>query len=66
MEKTITKLEVSRLKLKWKPKCQICGRPLTFVYEGTTGKLGEKCPQCKQEYLVDTGAMEVIRILKAC
>lgn len=65
MEKTITKTEVNKMKLKGKPKCPACGIPLTFIFEGSTGFSSEKCPRCKQEYLVNTGTLEVIKILKA-
>lgn len=41
-----------------------CGIPLSFIYEGSVGFSSEKCPRCKQEYLVDTGSLEVIKILK--
>ena len=63
--RTITQEQLQDMKLKGKPKCPMCGIPLTFIYEGSTGFSSEKCPRCKQEYLVDTGTLEVIRILKA-
>ena len=53
------------MKLKGKPKCPSCDNPLTFVYEGAKGMLGEKCPRCKQEFLIDTETLDVFRILKA-
>ena len=65
MIKTITKTEVNKMKLKGKPKCPSCDNPLTFVYEGAKGMLGEKCPRCKQEFLIDTETLDVFRILKA-
>lgn len=64
MTMMIAKSEVQKMKLKGKPKCPACGIPLTFIYEGSTGFLGEKCPRCKQEYLVNTGTLEVIKITK--
>ena len=65
MIKTITQEELRGMKLKGKPKCPACGIPLTFIYEGSVGLSSEKCPRCKQEYLVNTGTLEVIKILRA-
>lgn len=65
MIRTITQKQLHEMKLKGKPKCPACGIPLTFIYEGSTGFSSEKCLRCKQEYLVDTGTLEVIKILKA-
>ena len=65
MIKTITKAEVSGMRLKGKPKCIFCNRPLAFVYEGAKGITGEKCKKCGQEYLVNTDTLEVIRVLNA-
>ncbi len=64
MGKTIARSEVRKMKLRGKPKCPCCDIPLTFIYEGSTGMSGEKCPRCKQEYLIDTETLEVIKILK--
>ena len=55
---------VKRLKLKGKPKCLACGRPLSFIFEGSTGIVGEKCKKCGQEYLVNTETLEVIKVNK--
>ena len=60
----ISKSMVDRMKLKGKPKCPNCGIPLTFVYEGSTGYSGVKCQRCKNEYLINTGTLEVTRIRK--
>lgn len=64
MEKTITKEQLRKMKLKGKPKCAACGIPLTFIYEGSRGYSGEKCPRCKQEYLVNLETTEVLKITK--
>ena len=64
MIKTITQKQVQNMKLKGKPRCPACGIPLSFIYEGSVDFSSEKCPRCKQEYLVDTGLLEVIKILK--
>lgn len=40
-------------------------RPLTYVYEGSKGFSGEKCQQCKQEFLVNTETLDVFQISKA-
>ena len=65
MEKVITKQQLRQFKLKGKPKCPHCHIPLTFVYEGSIGYSGEKCPRCRNEFLVDTETLDVIEILKA-
>ncbi len=65
MIRTITRKEVQRMKLRGKPRCLACGTPLTFIYEGSTGYSGEKCPKCKQEYLINTETLEVIKIENA-
>ena len=64
MERTIKRSEISKMKLKGKPKCPTCGLPLTYVYEGSKGFSGEKCQRCKREYLVNTETLEVSKILK--
>ena len=64
MADTITKSELLKLRLKGKPKCPHCKRPLTFVYEGATGYTGEKCSKCGQEYLVNNETLQVIRVLE--
>ena len=38
----------NKMKLKGKPKCPLCGKPLIFVYEGSTGYSGVKCKRCNQ------------------
>lgn len=60
----ISRDEVSKMALRGKPKCPICNRPLTYVYEGSKGYSGEKCQQCKQEFLVNTETLEVLQITK--
>ena len=64
MAKKISQEEVRNVKLKGKPKCPACGTPLTFVYEGSIGFSGEKCPRCKQRFLVNTETLEVLIIDK--
>ncbi len=61
----MTREQLSNFKLKGKPKCPHCHIPLSFVYEGSTGYSGEKCPRCKNEYLINTETLEVVEILKA-
>ena len=65
MGKVMTKNQLMSLRLKGKPKCPHCDKPLVFVYEGSTGYSGEKCQRCRKEYLINTGTLEVIEILKA-
>ena len=55
--------EVMKMKLKGKPCCPHCGRPLTFIYEGSTGFSGEKCERCRKKYLVNTETLEVVEIV---
>lgn len=62
MGNTITKIELSKLRLRGKPKCPHCNRPLTYVYEGAKGFTGEKCSKCGQEYLVNIETLEVTKI----
>ena len=64
MADTITKSELSKMRLKGKPRCPHCKRPLTFVYEGAKGYTGEKCSKCGSEYLVNTETLEVTRVLE--
>lgn len=64
MSDTITKRELSKMRLRGKPKCPHCKRPLTFVYEGATGYTGEKCSKCGQEYLVNTETLQVTMVLE--
>ena len=47
------------MKLKGKPKCPLCGHPLIFVYEGSTGYSAVKCKRCNQESIVNTETLEV-------
>ncbi len=51
----------SKMKLKGKPKCPLCGKPLIFVYEGSIGFSGVKCKRCNQQFLVNTDTLEVSR-----
>ena len=65
MMKTISRSELKNMKLKGKPRCPDCNNPLTFVYEGSKGVSGEKCQRCKNDFLVNTETLEVIRVMKA-
>jgi uncharacterized protein with PIN domain len=65
MTKTISRSELKNMKLKGKPRCPDCNNPLIFVYEGSKGFSGEKCQRCKNEFLVNTETLEVIRVTKA-
>ena len=51
----------SKMKLKGKPKCPLCGKPLIFVYEGSVGYSGVKCKRCSQQFIVNTDTLEVSR-----
>lgn len=51
----------SKMKLKGKPKCPLCGKALIYVYEGSIGYSGVKCKRCNQEFLVNTETLEVTR-----
>lgn len=64
MTGVITKNDVSQLRLKGKPRCLCCNTPLTFVYQGNIGIIGEKCRKCGQSFLVDTETLEVLKILE--
>lgn len=63
MNGVITKKEVSQLRLKGKPKCQCCNNPLSYVYEGSEGLIGEKCSRCGESFVVNTKTLEVFKIL---
>jgi transposase-like protein len=65
LEKTITKTEIQKMKLKGKPKCPACKNPLSFVYEGSIGFSSVKCKRCSRESLINTETLEVILIEKA-
>ncbi len=53
-----------KLKLKGKPRCPLCGKPLFFVYEGSQGYSSAKCERCRQPFLVNTATLEVIKAPK--
>ena len=57
IEKTVG----NKMKLKGKPKCPLCGKPLIFVYEGSVGYSGVKCKRCNQQFIVNTDTLEVSR-----
>ena len=65
LERTITRSEVGKLRLKGKPKCPACGNPLSFVYEGSIGFSSVKCKRCSRESLINTETLDVILIEKA-
>ena len=60
MERTITKAEIQKMKLKGKPKCPACNNPLSYVYEGSTG-----FSSVNRESLINTETLEAILIEKA-
>lgn len=60
---TISIEEVQQFKLKWKPKCPCCQKPLAFVYAGITkGSLNQKCGNCGRCSIVDIETMTVMEI----
>lgn len=65
LERTITRSEIGKLKLKGKPKCPACGNALSFVYEGSTGFSSVKCKRCNRESLINTETLEAILKEKA-
>lgn len=62
---TISEDEVRKMKLKGKPKCTLCGIPLTFVYEGSRGYTNQKCERCRNSFLLNSETLEVLLIQKA-
>lgn len=60
-----TQKELESLKLKGKPKCPFCRKPLNYVYEGTKGMTGEKCKLCGNSFLVNTETLKVSLIPKS-
>ncbi|QAT48620.1 hypothetical protein EQM14_01820 [Caproiciproducens sp. NJN-50] len=49
---------VTSLKIKGKPKCPICGRPLNFVYDDVGyGHINEKCKNCGRSAIVDLSTL---------
>ena len=65
MERSISRSDIQRMRLRGKPKCPHCKIPLNFIYEGSKGFTGEKCKRCNQEYLVNMETLEVVKIEKA-
>lgn len=56
----ISKTDLQRMKLKGKPKCPYCQKPLTFIYDDIEkGHLSQKCGNCGKSSVVDTATMEV-------
>ena len=65
MVKMITQAEANRIRLKGKPKCPYCRKPLTYVYEDSKGHTGEKCRYCNNQFVINMETLEVFQISRA-
>jgi phage FluMu protein Com len=55
----ITEKATMKMKLKAKPKCKFCGKPLAFVYDDASGHINEKCRRCGNSFTIDLTTLEV-------
>lgn len=51
------------MRLKGKPRCPYCHRPLIFIYEDVPrGHLNQKCGNCGKPSIIDAETLEVLII----
>lgn len=56
--------ELRKMKLKGKPKCPYCEKPVGFIYDDLPhGHISQLCPNCGRKVLVDVGTMTVHKIV---
>ena len=58
----VPKSYIKKMKLKGKPPCPYCGKPLIFGYEDLRGHANQKCPNCRRNSFVDFDTMKAYRI----
>lgn len=56
--------QVDGMKVRGRPRCPCCRTPLNIVYEGASGKVGEKCKKCRTSCIVDVGQMRTYKIVE--
>lgn len=55
--------DMRQFKLKGKPKCPYCEKPVSFVYDDIPhGHISQICPTCGHKVLLDVGAMTAHKI----
>ena len=61
--RSISPTELNRMKIKGKPRCPYCRKPLTFIYEDVPrGHLNQKCGNCGKPSIVNAETLEVMII----
>ena len=56
--------DLSKLKLKGKPKCPYCGKPVSFIYDDLPhGHISQLCPNCGRKVMLDVGTMTAHKIV---
>lgn len=60
----VRKSQIQRMKLKGKPACPYCNKPLTFGYEDLSGHANQKCPNCGRNSFVDFNQMVAYKIME--
>lgn len=62
--RTYTVSDLSKMKLKGKPRCPYCERPVSFVYaDMPQGHISQRCPNCGHQVLVDVGSMTAHKVI---
>lgn len=62
--RTVLKSQIQGMKLKGKPACPYCNKPLTFGYEDLRGHANQKCPNCGRNSFVDFNQMVAYKIME--
>jgi len=63
--KTVNNATVRAMKIKWKPRCPMCGTPFNIVYDDAgDGHINEKCRRCNKIFLLTLSSQEIQLIIE--
>lgn len=55
--------DMRQFRLKGKPKCPYCEKPVSFIYDDIPhGHISQICPNCRHRVLLDVGTMTAHKI----
>lgn len=62
--RTYTYGDLSKMKLRGKPRCPYCECPVSFIYADIPqGHISQRCPNCGHRVLVDVGSMTAHKVV---
>ena len=62
--RTYTFGDLSKMKLRGKPRCPYCERPVSFIYaDMPQGHISQRCPHCGHQVLVDVGSLTAHKVV---